>query len=108
MNLIGAKLSQHWLRIMKLMGQRKITKILSDTSRVLPRVGEGPMNFAENCCLLKLPNVAIGEMISIFNTNEHPLYFTYYFRTLTKDFARVAEGANVSNLYYSYLEANCD
>ena len=71
---------------------------------LVPRVGEDPMDFAKSCCLLSLPKIAIGEMISVFNTSENSLFYTYYFRTLRKQFARVVEGANVSNLYYSYLE----
>ena len=43
-------------------------------------------------------------MISVYNTDQNPLFYTYYFRTLTKEFARVVEGGNVSNLYFRYLE----
>lgn len=71
---------------------------------LVPRVGEDPLDFAACCCYLPLEGIAIGEMISVFNTQENPIFYTYYFRTLRKEFARVVEGGNVSNLYYSYLE----
>jgi type I restriction enzyme S subunit len=70
---------------------------------LVPRVGEDPREFSK-CCLLPHANVAIGEMISVYNTDQNPLFYTYYFRTLTKEFARVVEGGNVSNLYFRYLE----
>lgn len=71
---------------------------------LVPRVGEDPLDFAACCCYLPHAGIAIGEMISVFNTEENPIFYTYYFRTLRKEFARVVEGGNVSNLYYSYLE----
>jgi len=71
---------------------------------LVPRVGEEPMDFAANSSYLPLPGIAIGEMISAFSTKEDPIFFTHYFRTLRQQFARVVEGGNVSNLYYSYLE----
>jgi len=71
---------------------------------LVPRVGEDPMDFAAYCCYLPISGIAIGEMISVFNTSENPLFYTFYFRSMRKQFARVVEGANVSNLYYSYLE----
>lgn len=71
---------------------------------LVPRVGENPLEFA-NCSHLTLSNVAIGEMISVYNTNEDSLFFTYCFNaTCRKSFAKVVEGANVSNLYFRYLE----
>lgn len=71
---------------------------------LVPRVGEDPLDFA-NCSYLPIPNVAIGEMISVYNTKEHGLFMTYYFNAqLREKFARVVEGANVSNLYFKYLE----
>lgn len=71
---------------------------------LIPRVGEDPLDFA-NCSYLSIPNVAIGEMISVFNTNENGLYLTYYFNAmLKKQFARYVEGANPANLYFRYLE----
>ena len=70
---------------------------------LVPRVGENPLDFA-TCCYLPHEGIAIGEMISVFNTEENPIFYTYYFRNLQREFARVVEGGNVSNLYYSYLE----
>jgi type I restriction enzyme S subunit len=71
---------------------------------LVPRVGEDPLDFA-NCSYLPIPNVAIGEMISVYNTKENGLFMTYYFNAkLREKFARVVEGANVSNLYFKYLE----
>ena len=70
---------------------------------LIPRVGERPLDF----CLasyLPLKNIAIGEMISVYNTNEDGHYFTYYIRGKLKNiFARLVEGGNVSNLYFRYL-----
>lgn len=71
---------------------------------LVPRVGEKPDDFGKCCCYLPLANVAIGEMISIFETKEIPLFYTYYFRHLYKQFAKVVEGQNVKNLYYAELE----
>lgn len=71
---------------------------------LVPRVGEDPLDFA-NCSYLPFEGVAIGEMISVYNTEENGLYIAYYFNTmLKKQFARVVEGGNVSNLYFKYLE----
>lgn len=71
---------------------------------LIPRVGEDPLEFAK-CCLLTLPNVAIGEMISVYNTDQVGLFITYYFNATCKEkFAKVVEGGNVSNLYFKYLE----
>ena len=70
---------------------------------LIPRVGERPLDF----CLasyLPLKDVAIGEMISVYNTDENGQYFTYYIRGKLKiRFARLVEGGNVSNLYFRYL-----
>lgn len=72
---------------------------------LIPRVGENPLDFA-NCSYLPIKNVAIGEMISVYNTKENGLFFTFYIRgRLKKQFARVVEGGNVSNLYFRYLES---
>lgn len=71
---------------------------------LIPRVGEIPQDFAKNVCFLPFPNIAIGEMISVFETTEHPIFYTHYFRTLTKQFSEVVEGQNVKNLYYVNLE----
>jgi type I restriction enzyme S subunit len=70
---------------------------------LIPRVGEKPEDFA-NCCYLPFPDIAIGEMISVYETKEYPIFYTYYFRTLKKQFAKVVEGQNVKNLYYVNLE----
>jgi type I restriction enzyme S subunit len=71
---------------------------------LVPRVGERATDFAKNCCYLPYPNIAIGEMISVFETKEFPLFYTHYFRTLWREFAEVVEGQNVKNLYYINLE----
>ncbi|MBD8544818.1 restriction endonuclease subunit S [Oxalobacteraceae sp. CFBP 8761] len=71
---------------------------------LVPRVGEKPEDFGKCCSYLPLANVAIGEMISVFQTKEIPLFYTYYFRHLYKQFAKVVEGQNVKNLYYAELE----
>ncbi|MEX6702322.1 restriction endonuclease subunit S [Peribacillus frigoritolerans] len=71
---------------------------------LVPRVGEDPLDFA-NCSWLSIPGVAIGEMISVYNTKQNPLFTAYMFNTLLKyEFAKRVEGGNVSNLYYTYLE----
>lgn len=71
---------------------------------LVPRVGEVPQDFAKNCCYLPFPNIAIGEMISVYETKEYPIFYTYYFRTMEQQFSRVVEGQNVKNLYYVNLE----
>ena len=71
---------------------------------LVPRVGERPSDFAKNCCYLPFSDIAIGEMISVFETKEFPIFYTYYFRTLWREFAEVVEGQNVKNLYYVNLE----
>ena len=71
---------------------------------LIPRVGENPLDFA-NCSYLPMSKVAIGEMISVYNTKENGLFFTFYINgMLKKQFAKVVEGGNVSNLYFRYLE----
>jgi len=71
---------------------------------LVPRVGEDPKDFA-NCSFLPFKNVAIGEMISVYNTEEDGLFMTYYINsTKAKDLAIRVEGGNVSNLYYKYVE----
>lgn len=71
---------------------------------LVPRVGEDPLDFA-NCSYLPIPNVAIGEMISVYNTNENGLFMTYYINAmLKKELAKRVEGGNVSNLYFRYVE----
>lgn len=71
---------------------------------LIPRVGEKPEDFGKCCCYLPLENIAIGEMVSVFETSQNPLFYTYYFRNLYKKFANVVEGQNVKNLYYVELE----
>ncbi|TYV02863.1 restriction endonuclease subunit S [Listeria monocytogenes] len=79
-------------------------KFSSGNEVLVPRVGENPLDFA-NCSWLSISNVAIGEMISVYNTEQYPLFIAYYFRSKMKyEFAKRVEGGNVSNLYYSYLE----
>jgi type I restriction enzyme S subunit len=71
---------------------------------LVPRVGEDPRDFA-NCSYLPFPNVAIGEMISVYNTEEDGLFMTYYINAmLKKQLAKLVEGGNVSNLYFRYVE----
>ncbi|WP_296922293.1 restriction endonuclease subunit S [uncultured Megamonas sp.] len=71
---------------------------------LVPRVGEEPLDFCK-CCYLPFKNVAIGEMISVYNTKNNPLFVSYMFNgTMKYKFAKFVEGGNVSNLYYSYLE----
>ena len=71
---------------------------------LIPRVGEKPEDFGKCCAYLPLKGIAIGEMISVFETKQHPLFYTYYFRSMYKQFAKVVEGQNVKNLYYTELE----
>lgn len=71
---------------------------------LVPRVGEEPLDFCK-CCYLPFKDVAIGEMISVYNTKNNPLFISYMFNaTMKYKFAKLVEGGNVSNLYYSYLE----
>ncbi|WP_236748396.1 restriction endonuclease subunit S [Acidovorax carolinensis] len=71
---------------------------------LVPRVGEKPEDFGKNCSYLPIKNIAIGEMISVFETKQNPLFFTHYFRNMYRQFAAVVEGQNVKNLYYTELE----
>lgn len=71
---------------------------------LIPRVGEKPEDFGKCCAYLPLKGIAIGEMISVLETKQHPLFYTYYFRNLYKQFAKVVEGQNVKNLYFAELE----
>ena len=70
---------------------------------LVPRVGETAIDFCM-CSYLPFSGVAIGEMISVFNTEENGLFYSYYFNTLKATFARYVEGGSVSNLYFRYLE----
>lgn len=71
---------------------------------LIPRVGEKPEEFGKCCAYLPLKGIAIGEMISVLETKQHPLFYTYYFRNLHKEFAKVVEGQNVKNLYFTELQ----
>ena len=54
---------------------------------LIPRVGEDPGLC--KMCLLASKDIAIGEMISVYNTKENPLFLTYYFNTKMKyEFAK--------------------
>ncbi|MBO6761826.1 MAG: restriction endonuclease subunit S, partial [Roseivirga sp.] len=71
---------------------------------LVPRVGEDPLDFA-NCSYLPFKGVAIGEMISVFNTKENGEYLTFYINgQLRRDLGRLVEGGSVANLYFRYLE----
>lgn len=71
---------------------------------LVPRVGEKPLDFSK-CSFLPFSGVGIGEMISVYNTKENGLYLSFYFNNSLKyEFAKLVEGGNVSNLYYSYVE----
>ena len=71
---------------------------------LIPRVGEKPEDFGKCCSYLPLKDIAIGEMISVLETKQHALFYTYYFRNMYKQFAKVVEGQNVKNLYFTELE----
>ncbi|MFA0604898.1 restriction endonuclease subunit S [Vibrio splendidus] len=71
---------------------------------LVPRVGEDPLDFAK-CSYLPFSNIAIGEMISVFNSEEDGQFMATFFRaTCQKKFAKLVEGGSVSNLYFRYLE----
>ena len=79
-------------------------KLSSGNEVLVPRVGENPLDFA-NCSWLSVKDVAIGEMISVYNTPNNPLFIAYYFNAkMKKEFAKRVEGGSVANLYYTYLE----
>lgn len=84
--------------------ERKNLRFSKGNEVLVPRVGEDPLDF-HRCAYLPFKDVAIGEMISVYNTENNPLFISYCFNaTMKYKFARVVEGGNVSNLYYSYLE----
>ena len=57
-----------------------------------------------HCTWLSIANVAIGEMISVYNTEQNPLFTAIMFNaTLQKEFAMRVEGGSVTNLYYEKL-----
>ena len=83
----------------------KKLKFSSGHELLIPRVGEDPLDFGKHCSWLAVPNVAIGEMITVFNSKENPLFLAYYIRAkLVYKFASRVEGGNVSNLYFERLE----
>lgn len=74
------------------------------TEVLIPRVGEDPMDY-NHCTWLSLKDVAIGEMISVFNTDQDPLFSATMFNaTLQKEFAVRVEGGSVTNLYFEKLK----
>lgn len=74
------------------------------TEVLIPRVGEDPMDY-NHCTWLSMRDVAIGEMISVFNTEQNPLFTATMFNaTLQKEFAMRVEGGSVTNLYYEKLK----
>ena len=74
------------------------------TEVLIPRVGENPMDY-NHCTWLSLSNIAIGEMISVYNTNQNPQFTAIMFNaTLQKQFAIRVEGGSVTNLYFEKLK----
>ena len=58
-----------------------------------------------HCTWLSMPDVAIGEMISVFNTDNNPLFTATMFNaTLQNEFAMRVEGGSVTNLYFEKLK----
>ena len=79
-------------------------KFSKGTEVLIPRVGEDPMDY-NHCTWLSMPNIAIGEMISVFNTEQNPLFSATMFNaTLQREFASRVEGGSVTNLYYEKLK----
>ena len=74
------------------------------TEVLIPRVGEDPMDY-NHCTWLSMQDVAIGEMISVFNTDNNPLFTATMFNaTLKNEFAMRVEGGSVTNLYFEKLK----
>ncbi|MCS6132936.1 restriction endonuclease subunit S [Clostridium botulinum] len=74
------------------------------TEVLIPRVGEDPMDY-NHCTWLSVPGIAIGEMISVYNTEQNPLFTATMFNArLQKEFASKVEGGSVTNLYYEKLK----
>lgn len=74
------------------------------TEVLIPRVGEDPLDY-NHCTWLSIPGVAIGEMISVYNTEQNPLFTAImYNATLKYEFAKRVEGGSVTNLYYDKLK----
>lgn len=82
----------------------KTLKFSNGGEILIPRVGEKPEDFGKSCAYLPLKGVAIGEMISVLETTQNPLFYTHYFRAMYRQFASVVEGQNVKNLYFAELE----
>lgn len=83
---------------------KKNLRFSSGGEVLIPRVGENPLDFSK-ASFLPFKNVAIGEMISVYTTEEDGRYITQYIRGhFSKKMARLVEGGNVSNLYFRYLE----
>lgn len=79
-------------------------KFSKGTEVLIPRVGEDPMDY-NHCTWLSMKNVAIGEMISVFNTEQNPLFTATMFNaTLQNEFAKRVEGGSVTNLYFEKLK----
>lgn len=71
---------------------------------LIPRVGEDPDDY-NHCAWLSLKNVAIGEMISVYNTDNNPLFTAMMFNAKLKyEFAKKVEGGTVTNLYYEKIK----
>jgi type I restriction enzyme S subunit len=74
------------------------------TEVLIPRVGGNPMDY-NHCTWLSMKDVAIGEMISVFNTDNNPLFTATMFNaTLQNEFAMRVEGGSVTNLYFEKLK----
>ena len=74
------------------------------TEVLIPRVGEDPWDY-NHCTWLSLKGIAIGEMISVYDTKQNPLFTATMFNaTLQKEFAIRVEGGSVTNLYYDKLK----
>lgn len=74
------------------------------TEVLIPRVGEDPMDY-NHCTWLSMPDIAIGEMISVFNTDNNPLFTATMFNAiLQNEFAMRVEGGSVTNLYFEKLK----
>lgn len=74
------------------------------TEVLIPRVGEDPMDY-NHCTWLSIPDIAIGEMISVYNTEQNPFFTATMFNaTLQKEFASRVEGGSVTNLYFEKLK----
>ncbi|KAA1036888.1 restriction endonuclease subunit S [Macrococcus equipercicus] len=82
----------------------KNLKLSNGGEILIPRVGEKARDFSK-VSVLTLPDIAIGEMISVYNTKENPYFIMNYIRgKLTNEFAKRVEGGSVSNLYFTELE----